>query len=406
MTFAAGLFVLSYVVAYVRNQSWAFYGTAMVLTFLILIKALIVPSARAALRGRATVMISVLFAVALFNIIVAQNMETPLRWLLWLLIVVCLNRVVGAADGRWVNELIRRLPYMFFAIYLTLIVVARFIRDEEAIRFAYHLSGLYGNLILATGLFAGKLWQRLTWSAIGLVAIYLSGAGGALFTVPIMFVPYILYSTTSMPVKGMTVTTLLIIGGVFFFGSDLFGQFLDIKLNLDYSDNSASGLDRLEHSGDLRLQLVKFGWFLAQEHPLGTGLGHTYSDEILSTYNVSHVHNGTITMLVELGFPGFTAIFCLMAWMMWSILRSPHIENQLKGFYFTYFFTVFGRSLSENYTPFDLGNFFNYVFLIVSISLFLHLRVAQSSRRPAAHLAPPPGLMMPPMRPQPPLHAR
>jgi O-antigen ligase len=235
------------------------------------------------------------------------------------------------------------------------------------------------------------------------VAIYFSGAGGALFTVPIMFVPYILYSASSMPVKGIGIAMLLMLGGAFFFESQLFGRFLDIKLNLSYSENSTSGLDRLERSRDMRWTLVKYGWQKAIERPVGTGLGHTYADELSRLYYVAHVHNGTVTTLVELGFPGFATVACLLFWVMWGILRSPTIENQLKGFYFTYSFTIFGRSLSENYTPFDLGNFFNFVFLLFTISLFLHQRTGRFALITEGGTAPGRPVPMPRMGLRPPL---
>ena len=67
---------------------------------------------------------------------------------------------------------------------------------------------------------------------------------------------------------------MLMFGGLFFFESQLFGRFLDIKLNIASSEeNSYSGLDRLERSKEMRLQLVQYGIQLAEQNPLGTGLG-------------------------------------------------------------------------------------------------------------------------------------
>ena len=142
----------------------------------------------------------------------------------------------------------------------------------------------------------------------------------------------------------------------------------------------------------MRLLLVQYGWSLAEAHPWGTGLGRTYSQQITGEMGVGHVHNGTVTMLIELGFPGFAVVASLLLWIFGSILRSRTIPNQIKGFYFTYFFTIFGRSLSENYTPFDLGNFFNLVFLVFTINFFLYERVGQSSSQPALRPAFHPGM--------------
>ncbi len=400
-TLAAFGYSVSYVMEYLYIHNIAFETTTGLFAAFISLKALIVPASRHSHRGRATVLISVLFAVALFNMLVSQDVvQTSMRWILWFWIVIALNRVVGAADGSWIPMLIKRLPWLFLAVYVTLILVARNVKDEQSIRFSLHLSGLYGNLMFACGLFAAKWWQRLSWSVGGMLAIYFSGAGGALFTVPIMFIPFILYSASSMPVKGIGVAMLIIMGGAFFFQSQLFGRFLDIKLNASYDNNSVNGLERLERSRDMRLQLINYGLQKVIERPVGTGLGHTYADELSRIYMVSHVHNGTITMLVELGLPGFAVVAGLMAWVMWSILRSSLIGNQLKGFYFTYFFTMFGRSLSENYTPFDLGNLFNFIFLLFTISLFLHERAQQ---RPLPVMAPPPPWPMrgPPHLPMP-----
>jgi O-antigen ligase len=89
---------------------------------------------------------------------------------------------------------------------------------------------------------------------------------------------------------------------------------------------------------------------------------------------VGHAHNGTMSMLIELGVPGFAVALGLMLWMFACILRNPAVSSHVRGFYFTYFFTIFGRSLSENYTPLDLGNYFNYIFIIFSGYLFLNLK--------------------------------
>jgi len=396
MTMAAGLFAFSYLVAYVWNSDNGTRGATATLALLAGVKAIMSPTAHGVLRGRAMVFLSLMFCVALLNIVVSADLvQTSLRWLLWFGMVICFSRIVGASDGSWMDALPQRLPFLFTVIYVTIIVEARFNANPTNVAFAYHLSGLYGNLILACGLFAAKFWQRSVWVIVGLVAIFGSGAGGALFTIPIMFVPYILYSASSMPVKGIAVAGLLMAGATFFLESQLFSQFLNIKLNVS-ATNSYSGLERLERSKEMRLQLVQYGLALAQKNPLGTGLGHTYSDSISHDMGVSHVHNGTVTMLIELGFPGFAVAISMLLWIFWTILRSRLIKNQVKGFYFTYFFTIFGRSLSENYTPFDLGNYFNFVFLIMTAYFFLYDRSARftpgSSPRPAV----PPGRMGPP----------
>ncbi len=402
-TFSALLFAGSYIVSYVYSMSTATESSSIIFACSIALKALVVPASATSNRGRGLVVLTLMLTVATFNMLVSQDVvETSLRWLLWFSIVISLNRILGACDGSWIPALVKRLPWLFAIMYVTLITTAHCITNDDNVRLAYHLSGLYGNLIFATGLFAFKFWQRMTWSIAGLAAIYSSGAGGALFTIPIMFVPYILYNATSMPVKGIGITLLIAMGGAFFFQSQLFGRFLDIKLNIAYSDNSTSGLERLERSRDMRWTLVRYGWDKAVERPMGTGLGHTYSDELSRLYAVGHVHNGTVTTLVELGFPGFVIVASLLIWIMFSILRNATLENQLKGFFFTYTFTFFGRSLSENYTPFDLGNFFNFVFLLLTISLFLHQRSSRHAlltegSKPQPR--PPMDRPRPPMRP-------
>lgn len=408
LTLVAVLFALSNFIRYAYSADIAFQGTSVFFISICAIKAMLVPAARAPYRGRGTVLLTLLFATAIFNMVISMDIiETSLRWVMWFVMVVSLNRIIGATSGTWVPELIKRLPRLFLIIYSSLMLSAHFLQSENVVLVAHHLSGLYGNLMFASGLFAEKFWQRMGWSVFGLFAIYFSGAGGALFTVPIMFVPYILYSANSTPVKGIGVAMLLLMGGAFFFQSQLFGRFLDIKLNISYSDTSVNGIERLERSRDMRLQLINYGLQKVVERPEGTGLGHTYAEELSRIYMVSHVHNGTITMLVELGIPGFAVIAGLLGWIMWTILRSTVIENQLKGFYFTYFFTIFGRSLSENYTPFDLGNFFNFVYLIFTLGLFLHHQTrldAKSGGRPAPMMPwrqPPPHLGMPRPMPRP-----
>jgi hypothetical protein len=393
----------TYIGTYCLHTNFGVETATMLIAGLLLIKAITIPATHGGFRGRATVLVSVLFAVALFNSLVSWNtIETSERWVLWFGIVVCFARVVGASDGSWVEATIQRLPYLFAILYVTVLMVSRYAVDDASVKLAYHLSGLYGNLILASGLFSLRLWQRMLWTSIGLMAIFFSGAGGALFTIPIMFLPYILYSASSMPVKGIAVAGFLMFGGLFFYNSNLFGQFLDIKLNANLDTSAYSGMDRLEHSKDQRLELVQYGFALAQMNPLGTGLGHTYHDLIAQEMGVAHVHNGTMTLLIELGFPGLAVVGVLLLWIFWCILRSTSVPNQIKGFYFTFFFTVFGRSLSENYTPFDLGNFFNLVFLIFTAYFFLYQRQSWSvpfmrgGFRPGPGMPPPPGMRMPP----------
>jgi hypothetical protein len=384
----------------------------MLMATVVLLKAITLPSPRGGFQGRATVLLCLLFLVAIFNSFVSWDMvESSLRWVFWFGIVISFSRIVGASDGSWVEVVIQRLPLYFTFLYATVMMAGRYTHDETSLRFSLHLSGLYGNLILASGLFARKLWQRLFWSSIGLGAIFFSGAGGALFTIPIMFVPYILYSASSMPVKGIAIAGLLMFGGLFFFESQLFETFLDIKLNsTPAEEGSFSGMERLNRSKEMRLQLVQYGFELAQQYPMGTGLGHTYAEQISDEMGVSHVHNGTLTMIIELGFPGFAVVASLLLWIFSTILRSKIIGNPIKAFYFTYFFTIFGRSLSENYTPFDLGNFFNFIFLIFTVYFFLYERSSQlappspgrSGFRPGARLPPPPRWAMPPPGSRPP----
>jgi hypothetical protein len=411
LTISAIIFGINHIATYLYHSQYGVQASAMLVAALVLIKTLVVPPPHGALTGRATMILGLLLCLALFNSVVSWDpVESSLRWVLWFGLVICFYRVCGVSNGTWVEATIQRLPYLFAILYVTILIVARYATDDDTVRSGYHLSGLYGNLILASGLFARKLWQRSLWSAVGLAAIFFSGAGGALFTIPIMFVPYILYSATSMPVKGIAIAGMLIFGGLFFFESQLFEQFLDIKLNITPAEEgSYNGLDRLERSKDMRLQLVEYGFLLAEQHPLGTGLGHTYHDLIAEEMGVPHVHNGTLTMIIELGFPGFALVASLVLWIFSCILRSRTIDKQVKAFYFTYFFTVFGRSLAENYTFFDLGNFFNIVFLMFTAYFFLYERSKQPVMPVPGRLVlganprmPPPRWAMPPPGARPP----
>jgi hypothetical protein len=410
LTFCAIMYGGAYIGTYCLHTNFGVQTATVLIASVLVIKAATIPATHGGYSGRATVILSILFAAALFNSLVSWNtIETSERWVLWFGIIICFARVVGASDGTWVEATIQRLPYLFATLYVTVLILTRY-AEADVVRLAYHLSGLYGNLIFASGLFATRFWQRMFWSSTGLVAIFFSGAGGALFTIPIMFIPYILYSASSMPVKGIAVAGFLIFGGLFFYNSNLFGQFLDIKLNANVDTTAFSGMERLERSKDERLELVQYGFALAQTNPLGTGLGHTYKDIIAQEMGVAHVHNGTMTLLIELGFPGLAVVAALLLWVFWCILRSNTIPNPIKGFYFTFFFTVFGRSLSENYTPFDLGNFFNLVFLIFTAYFFLYQRqswvyaASGAAFRLRPMMPPPPGMRLPPpqgMRPRP-----
>ncbi len=393
MTCAAVIFGVAYIFNYLRGSSIGETGGSVLLAGILAFKALLVPGSRT-VNGRGTVLLVLLFVLMMFNILISWDlMMSAGRWLMWLLIVVSFARVTGASEGKWVQETIRRLPYMFIIIYLSIVSTFYFQTDGDSYAFARHLSGMYANLIVATGLFAATPRRKLLLVLFGLVGIYYSGAGGALFTIPIMFIPYILYSTTSAPVKGFAVATMLLLGGVFFFETQLFSDFLDIKLNEQVDGGFAyNGLERLERSKDFRLALVQYGLNLTKQNPFGTGLGPTYQSDVGSIFGVAHVHDGTLSMLIELGIPGFALLASLLLWIFASIVRSPWIAHQTKAFYFTYFFTIFGRSLSENYTLFDLGNFFNLVFLLFTVSLFLNQAVRARAPQPA------------PMRPPYPAH--
>jgi len=399
LTLAAVFFASCYSIGtYIIQSDYYTQGIVAVLFGILLIKALAVPTVRSAHGERATIFLALMFTVAMINMLISWNpLESSLRWVLWFGTVVCLSRISSASDGSWVEAVIGRLPFMFAFIYLTLIATAHFFTPEDAYS-AFHLSGLYGNLMLAAGLFAGKSWQRVMWSTFGFIAIYFSGAGGALFTIPIMFVPYILYSATSMPVKGFVVASLFAIGVFSFYESQLFSNFLDIKVNAIATGSTYTGAERLEHSKDMRLQLVEYGLLLVEENPLGTGLGHTYNKNMFDNAGVGSAHNGTISMLIELGIPGFAIVLCLMAWMFLCIFQNKSVPTNVRAFYFTFFFTMFGRSLSENYAPLDMGNYFNFVFLIFSSYLLLNQKV---QRAPAYGPAHPRGrmLMRPGLRP-------
>jgi len=403
LTVAACLFVFGYIATHFLSSADRYTeGIVSVLAIAILLKALSVPTVRSARVESGLLFLALFLVVALINMLVSwSKLETSLRWVLWFGMVICLNRVTAATTGAWIDVMIRRLPFLFFVIYASIITMARFL-DSEGAYTAFHLSGLYGNLILATGLFANKIWQRLMWSAIGLAGIYFSGAGGALFSVPIMFVPYILYSASSMPVKGIMVAGLLSFGALFFFESQLFSDFLDIKASaVGTGGFSSAGMDRLERSKDMRLELVQYGLLLVRENPMGTGLGHTYYEDMFRGAGVGHAHNGTISMLIELGVPGFSVALCLMLWVFYGILRNNSVSSNIRAFYFTYFFTIFGRSLSENYTPLDLGNYFNYIFLIFSGYLFLNNKVQRQSTQ--APMRARPRMMLRPNNLRPPL---
>jgi O-antigen ligase len=181
-----------------------------------------------------------------------------------------------------------------------------------------------------------------------------------------------------MPVKGFVLASLFFVGVFSFYGSPLFASFLDIKANAIATGGSLTGADRLERSGTERLQLIEYGLLLTEEYPLGTGLGHTYNQNMGENAGVASAHNGTISMLIELGVFGFTVVYCLMAWMFLCIFRNRSFSTHVRAFYFTFLFTVFGRSLSENYSPLDTGNFFVFIFLIFSICLFLNQKVQWS----------------------------
>jgi len=405
LTFLATGYALAGTMGFQEMQGIALQATAAVTVGVVMLKAMFVKQTPSDGRSHALLVLILLILAAVLNVMVSwKPLETLLRWTGWLVLVLSLSRIARASEGQWINPLIRRLPVLFFMLYLAYYIWGRSSDDLSALRSHLHMSGLYGNLILATGLFSPKLWQRVLWTIVGFVGIYLSGAGGALFTVPIMFVPFILYSTTSMPVKGITVALVLIFGATVFFQSQLFNRFLDIKLNISPTEESGfTGMDRLEHSKEERLALATYGISLAQRYPFGTGLGNTYADVSKEEIGMTHVHDGNVSLLIELGYPGFAIYTGVLLWIFLNILRNPGIDNQLKGFYFTYYFTFFGRSLSENYTMFDLGNFFNVVLLLLTASLFLCMRHGIAVRqpmmsRPGPMRMPPP---RPPMRPRP-----
>ncbi|HVU36965.1 MAG TPA: O-antigen ligase family protein [Opitutales bacterium] len=395
-TISTVIYSFSYVFSYLDPNSYYGRGTAIFLMAMAVFKAATSPASNSG-SGRSTVLLTLLLGLAIFNMVISWNVvETSARWVLWLTTVISLARVVGSSNGTWIGVLIQRLPYLFGVIYISIMVLAHFHTDEETVAGAHHLSGLYGNLILASALFHNHKTRRLCLILAGFIGIYFSGAGGALFTVPIMFIPYILYNTTSAPVRGFAVASMLLLGAVSFYQSDLFSSFLNIKAkSASVGGFAFTGMERLNRSKELRLELVQYGLNLAKANPLGTGLGHTYASDLSVILGVAHVHNGTISMLIELGMPGFALVASLFAWIFWSIMQSPSINQQLKAFYFTYFFTVFGRSLSENYTPFDLANIFTAVFLIYTISLFLYPHLPRREWRP--NRLPPPHFARPRM---------
>jgi hypothetical protein len=413
--FAALCYAFSSTIGFNIFDSLAPQAVAITLVLFATVRALLARQSQQTGGTRGVMLVAIFAMVAVMNCAISWNpLETILRWGLWFILIILLTKMGRSSTGKWMEVTIEWLPYLFFITYIALILFAHKLTNETDISVSpvMHLTGLVGNMILATGLFASSLLRRILWSVLGFFVIFRSGAGGALFTIPISFIPFILYSTTSVPIKGVAVATMLLLGAAVFYNSTLFTRFLNIKVGGD-STESYSGLERLENSGQTRLLLVQIGLEISRDNPLGTGLGDTYFNIVVDEAGMSHVHNGTISMLIELGYLGFAVYVGVLAWVFLTILTNPAIENRKKAFYFTYYFTIFGRSLSENYSPFDLGNFYNMVFLLLTGYLFLYPRVV-AVRPPAFAPAPgpmgmrpplpmhPPPPMRPPLRPPPP----
>ncbi|HNQ87843.1 MAG TPA: O-antigen ligase family protein [Verrucomicrobiota bacterium] len=299
--------------------------------------------------------VPVILALAAFNVAVSNDrLQSAGRWGLWLTLVVVAVWMANATGKCTENKMRSKWPWLFAVIYL-IIIADVYVSggNERVVTKRFHLSGLYANLMLGTGLFVPNPRMRTAWIIAGLLGIFFSGSGGAALSLPISVLPYFVFRFRKDAARALLLfLAVAAVGAAGILGAGLGEAFLERKVR--GSRAYFSGMERLERSSEGRLLLQEAALEAVRAQPWGTGLGPTY--RLSLNFSPGSTHNGLLSTLVELGYAGFTVVLAGLAWILLRILKNPALAADTKALYFTYVATMFARSLSENYMIFDLSS--------------------------------------------------
>jgi hypothetical protein len=321
---------------------------------------------RAIYRGKFTeVMFWLAFgwtSCAIFNCIISlKRQETFVRWICWFALIISLLKVVRSLRDLSMRTITDIAMLTFSGIGVALHIKGLISNGDDAIR-AYHLSGLYADFAFTSFLLSRR---PIKWFAgiVAIIMIFTSGATGALVTAIVSLCVFAFLRTGITTVKALLAVGCIGVAAGVTYESGLWDYFISLKVN-PYAEET--GIDRLRRSGEDRIDLAKDGFIIAGEYPRGTGLGNTYDRKISAYMDVSHVHNGNISTLIRLGWVGLILYLASIAIVVGIAASSPRITIAMREVVITYMATFFTRSLSENYSLFDLGNYCSFFILFLT----------------------------------------
>lgn len=309
--------------------------------------------------------------VALINISVSTDQtESALRWALWAAMILGMNLLATKFDEGVDLSLATVLPWAALIIWY-----AKYwqstgdeIEIKEKVR-ALHLSAFFASICLSTGLLHPKKHIRLMFAVVGIYGIIASGSRAALLFMPLQFIAAALYyfrsRLTSFAVLALPFAALVFV----LFDDELRDATLGQKAVVKNRDTVVDARRSLEDRGYLR----ELAYDMIADRPLGYGYGNTYTIPGDLMDRGTNFHNGFLNVGAMMGVHVMIAYILLLFWLCRELAFRAYASPLFRHVFLAILISCLLRSVTEDFTPFDLGNPIAYLIVFLTL-LYLNKR--------------------------------
>jgi hypothetical protein len=234
---------------------------------------------------------------------------------------------------------------------------------------ALHLSAFFASLCLSTGLLHPKRHMRLIFVAVGVYGIFVSGSRAALLFMPFQFIAAALYyfrnRFTSFAILLLPFATLIFV----LFDDELREATLGQKAATKNRDTIVDALRSVEDRGYLR----ELAFDMILDRPLGYGYGNTYTIPGALKDRGTNFHNGILNVGAMMGIHVMLAYVFVLFWLFRELLFKTNASPLFRHVFLAILISCMLRSVTEDFTPFDLGNPISYLLVYLTL-LYLNKR--------------------------------
>jgi hypothetical protein len=318
-----------------------------------------------------TVIIAAMAFVALINVLTSTDpFESTLRWGLWVAMIIGMNLLSTRFEKEVDVSLATTIPWValviWYAKYWSSGSDGIDLKEKVA---ALHLSAFFASLCLSTGLLHPKKHMRLIFVAVGVYGIIVSGSRAALLFLPLQFIAASLYyfrnKLTSFVVLLIPLAALIFV----LFDDELRDATLGQKAVIKNRDTVLDARRALEDRGYLR----DLAYDMIGARPQGYGYGNTYKIPGATKDRGTNFHNGFLNIGAMMGVHVMLAYLIFLLWLFRELAFKANVSPLFRYLFLAILISCMLRSITEDFTPFDLGNPIAYLLVYLTL-LYLNKR--------------------------------